>query len=126
MPCFSITVDEQQVEITFPQFKISDYVTSKRLGLPGIGTIIGIEYAQVYANKALKKHQFKRWNELYPGWERRWIYTVYFTSSQKVQSLEEFAYDLMDLDEKQLKFMYDVMMKKSNLLAFPEEDIEIM
>jgi hypothetical protein len=124
MTGLTFVVDGRQIDTEYPRFTIGELVTSKRLGVPGFGIILAIEWAPVYITT--KKSPFDRWTFLYPEWKKTWVYILGLEKPQRNQSFQEFMETHDGLETEQMAmFMYDAMTTKAALMAFPEDDLEL-
>ena len=89
------------------QFKIGDEVTTKQIGFPGVGHVVGIVKPEV-----LQLQQFiKRWDEFYPGWQEKEIAYIKFKRPQRPINFEEWK---------------DVTFPPEVVETIPSDDLELM
>lgn len=108
-------------------FKLHDQVTSKRLGLPMIGKIVGIADA-----KYIVRHNnidSPLWDKYYPEWKSGQVATVMFNKPQKVMSLEEYKESLPReiierADHLDIELHYQNDIKTDLFATYPVDDLE--
>jgi hypothetical protein len=121
------------------KFKIGQKITSKKTGLPAIGTVKAITDAAWYMQGApdietvLNTNQ--SWSNLYPDWLDKPMYTIEFLQPQRNISFQEFknafankyqylpGFDLQSIDERLLLTQYNKI-PLLNAVAYPEDDLE--
>ena len=71
--------------------------------------------------------QFTNWNTKYPNWVLKPVIVVKFSEIQTTLSFEEFkAFRKWDeaISDEGIKACYDLECPKSNIIAYPEDDLE--
>jgi len=118
--------------ITETKFSLSDRVTSKKTGLPAIGRVIQTTHPIMYELRGAEK--FLTWNELYPDWLEKPLYTVLFDKPQRHMSLDEYKmYVRTKMDEAEdnlsdddWKMNYENNVELVRMASFPEDDLELL
>ena len=103
------------------KFNVNDRVTTKCLGLPTTGTVVGV----VDAN--LCQPNSPTWNENYPLWQDGYVNYVEFDEPQKQFSFEEFLDLSQDVEFSQstLKEIY-LNSPEVKICLYPEDDLEML
>lgn len=81
--------------------KIGDRVEFKKTGLPGTGTIVGVNHPDMIIEN-------KQWDALYPDWRLHYVYTVKLSRPQKPISLAEYQTSILELPEP-IRDMYTTL-----------------
>lgn len=76
-----------------PKFSLGDRVSSIKTGLPMTGTIHQITSPFLYTHTFQPGQLCFLWNELFPDWEDKCLYSVIFDTPQKRMTFEEFKYN---------------------------------
>ena len=125
------------------KFSVEDRVVSRKTGLPAIGYVIGMLPAYIYAGMIGARVGFSKrdecvkilrddgspaftiWDDLYPDWAKKPIIFVELSEQQKSVSFEEFKSFAPDnIAEEQLKESYDARVTTTNIITYPEDDLE--
>lgn len=122
-----------------PKFKIGQKITSRKTGLPAIGTVKAITDASWYMQGApdieTVLNTNANWSNLYPDWLDKPMYTIEFLSPQRNCSFEEFKNSIISkyqyipspafqfLDDRLLMTQYNKI-PLLNAVAYPEDDLE--
>lgn len=110
------------------KFNLDDTVTSKKLGLPMIGKIVGINRAEL----ACPEKQHPIWDEVYPDWADKPVCYVRFNKPQRRVSLQEFIEanpGIMENpeiggDPNILDMVYQNNVPVEKGTVYPEDDLE--
>ncbi len=105
------------------KFGLGEVVTSRKTGLPRIGRIVAISngrYHQIMYERA--GFNFLTWNQLYPDWPNKNVYTVYFDDNAKNCTLEEYKAAYPHLKEYEAQEGYDAL-PAYNPVTFCEDDL---
>jgi len=106
------------------KFKLGDKVTSKHLGLPMVGKVIGINAPELVFEQPDAPHP---WDEVCPEWRERPIYYVKFNKPQRKMSLQEFqklaeATNEVPLDLIDMYYQNNIPVERGS--QYPEEELE--
>lgn len=103
-------------------------VTSKRIGLPMFGRVVGVETGAYWMNKYSVKIE-PIWDEPYPLWREGNICTVHLDKPQKALSYEEFVKvsEFLHgdkLPDNETKVLYKYSVTETMFITYPEADLE--
>lgn len=108
----------------YPEFfYLGQRVTTVKTGLPRIGHVCSITYGTVY--KGIMERVYgplTAWNELFPGWENKFVYQVWFDDKAKSMNKEEFQRCHPDLTEYELEEQYNNL-PPYNPVSFCQDDL---
>lgn len=112
-------------------FTLGQKVTSKKLGLPIIGTIAGCILGKAFRlldNNNGDNWIFDRWTFLYPDWENEFVMQVIYTELCKPYSLDEYIWyykEVYDFDD--LNFIKESYSRCIKLPGYhyPKNDLEV-
>ncbi len=115
------------------RIQLGSMVTSKKTGFPGFGQIVEIALASYYkfVGKTVGR-EYRRWDELYPDWDKKVICTVMFREPRKSFTWEEYidSYKYAiengceEKSEFELKEIYDSF-PLTQLITYPVDDLEL-
>lgn len=108
-------------------FKLYDRVTSKKTGLPSVGTIKGICDGEFFLT-IFGPNVDAVWSRIYPDWKTKLCYYVEFDEPQKTYSLQEARqqlndYGIFDTEEIESRYQNAPVTKFS---AYPYDDLELL
>lgn len=102
--------------------KIGDRVTTKKISLPVVGTIVGFVTADIYMIICGRPvTDFVGWNENYPEWTKGNVAIVKYDQPQYIMSYEEYLGQEPDATLEE----YQRDIPKSLIASYPEDDIEL-
>lgn len=108
-------------------FKLYDKVTSKKTGLPAVGTIKVVCDGHYFYNWRGQSVD-ARWSSLYNNWSEKLCYFVEFDIPQKPCSLDEVTEELNKMgvyDTDEIKERYDSIPNVKSAI-YPEDDLELL
>lgn len=108
-------------------FKIYDRVTSKKTGLPAVGTIKCVcdgHYFYGWQGHSVDA----RWSPLYSDWSEKLCYFVEFDAPQKPCSLDEITEELNKRGVYDIETIHDYYdkMPVTKSAIYPEDDLELL
>ena len=116
------------MKVHLAMFNLKDRVTSKKLGLPMMGTVVSISDARfLTSNSPTGENPF--WTENYPDWKDGCIVTVKFDKPQRLVSFQEFLNEIPpevreETEPVELDMHYQNGVKVSMFGNYPEDDLE--
>lgn len=110
---------------TLTKFNLGSLVTSKVTGLPMTGMVVGVEFG--FVRYQVFPGRYKRWDSLYPDWHEKLVYHVNFKGGpQPLLSFEEWCASETVPEEYKTREYYDLNVPRSDLAAYPEDDLELL
>lgn len=121
-------IEELIVMTEPPQYKVGDLVCSKQTGFPGVAMVIGVMPAALYSLG--RDFSPNRWEELYPGWIYKYLYSVYYEEPRRNVTQEEFlkGYPPQELEffkEEKIQELYERRVPEIRVILYPEQDLEL-
>lgn len=111
--------------MTLREIKIGDRVFSKRTGLPGSGTVVGIVTVDYWLSTLPFILDKEYYNNLYPEWDSKYIVYVEFDEPQRAVSFDEFIAQT-NYERYEQKILYKHLVKAVKRAAYPIDDLEIL
>jgi hypothetical protein len=110
------------------KFDIGDEVCSKKTGLPGVGTIVGILPLKIAYSGMLGNPEktCRYWKELHPDFNpESFVYVVSYDEARKNISFAEFSRGMAEeIPEDDSRVLYKYTVANINNILYPEEDLE--
>lgn len=111
--------------------KIFDRVTSKRIGPPMVGTVIGIYSAK---DLMIEASPIPYLDEKYPNWKDGLLVQVKYDKPQRPISFDEFFETIRgatkeldgfgDIKTEEIEMLYQNTIKLTKVAVYPLEDLE--
>lgn len=99
------------------KFKLGQRVVSKKLGLPMVGTVVGVVRGSWWLRKCGCPLELYSWTAVYPGWHEGFVYLVFVEGGQRLMSREEWK-------RLGMAGCWDTDCASPDSLYYPEEDLE--
>jgi len=118
-------------QISLP-FHIGDRICSKATGLPGVGDVVGyiighMYYYSVTVGKGSETKLSYKWDNLFPGWKEKMVYYIYYNEPRSACTWKEITEGLNynDFPEYEWRDYYENKLPKTQLIAYPVDDLEL-
>lgn len=111
-------------------FHLGQTVISKKIGLPIVGTIVGMMIGRAYSLLYIESTNqdspiFKNWDKLYPDWQNKIVYSIFSEYPAKILSFEEFKNYFSEVNDIELLIRAYSEIKKYSIHSYPEDDLEL-
>jgi hypothetical protein len=111
------------------KFQLGDRVCSKHTGLPACGVITGIVAPIECCVMQQMNPNGHYWTSLYPDWLTKPVYFVRTDQPQRVVSWHEYTQGALmetDLQKVCAEIGYRINTRVSDMISYPEDDLEIL
>ena len=109
------------------KFYIGSEIVGRKTGFPGVGRICGIIMGgAIHASKLQQTGTgYDRWDELFPGWQNKFAYFVWYNEPRKQSTFEELKYDsrFVDYTQYELEEYYEKC-PSLQMITYVGDDLE--